>query len=393
MTDELPAAAIRAVSAAFRQALAGQYESLHVYGSLAQRQYRPAVSDVNLLVVVAPGTTLHEVRAAFRPVWRQWGHVLRRAPSVATRPVLARHLRLHPLLAHHLARYGKRVMGPELALSPPEIEAQETAAFYAAEALEVSATLAPALLEADEMEELVVRLRRLARQLGGSNLADVEAIPQVVAYVQTQVEQITRSLTWPGGRLPNAPPLLPDLQTIYESADRVVLVLPRFGPQEVQSLDWPAVAGALGHQYRGLLVTTAACLRLMAQWARPLAFLLKQYNHVWGRDPLADLTIPNRRLFRDAAGLPSTILVSEMPNGYLTTADDRLDLVVHDYQNHLHNIQLRHELLCRLGRGEKAGPPQPLPGRAAPPLKRIEAILEHLEWWTEYYYRRMKDEG
>ncbi|MEW5987662.1 MAG: nucleotidyltransferase domain-containing protein, partial [Chloroflexota bacterium] len=328
MSDATPAEAIRAVSAAFRQTLAGRYEGLYVYGSLAEGRYRPAVSDVNLLAVVAPGTTLPEVRAAFRPVWRQFGPLLRRAPMVATRPTLARHLRLHPLLAHHLTQHGKRVTGVDLAFSPPIIEAQETAAYQATEALELSAALAPSLLEAGEMEQLVERLRRLARQLGGGGLAEKSSVPQVVAYVQAQVQPAVSRVSaggWEGGRLPDAPALLPELQAIYESADRVVLVLPHFGPAEVTGVDWTAVTHALGGEYRGLLVTTAASLRLVAQWGRPLAFFLKQYSHAWGHDLLAGLIVPNGQLFRDAASWPSTILVSEMPNAYLTAAGDSFE--------------------------------------------------------------------
>jgi hypothetical protein len=54
------------------------------------------------------------------------------------------------------------------------------------------------------------------------------------------------------------------------------------------------------------------------------------------------------------------------------------------------NIQLEHELLGRLQGLERFVPPAPVPGRDTPPRQRLDAIFQHLDWWTEYYVEQMR---
>jgi hypothetical protein len=52
-------------------------------------------------------------------------------------------------------------------------------------------------------------------------------------------------------------------------------------------------------------------------------------------------------------------------------------------------MRLEHELLCRLLDRPLAEPPAPLPRRDEPLSERIDAVVEHLDWWATHYVRQL----
>ena len=66
-------------------------------------------------------------------------------------------------------------------------------------------------------------------------------------------------------------------------------------------------------------------------------------------------------------------------------------MLVHDFQNKLLNIQLRQELLCRIMDRKLEFPEQKLPSREAVIEERLQGIMDHLEWWADYYFNKMNE--
>ncbi|MDT8307689.1 MAG: hypothetical protein RRC07_17275, partial [Anaerolineae bacterium] len=60
--------AINAVTRSLYDQLGEELVSIHLYGSVEQPYFQEAVSDVNLLVVVADTADMDALRAAFLPV-------------------------------------------------------------------------------------------------------------------------------------------------------------------------------------------------------------------------------------------------------------------------------------------------------------------------------------
>jgi len=75
---------VELVTNTFVEKMGDQLDAVFLFGSLAGGYYQPGESDVNLLLVVADGTSLHSVRSLFLPIWDEHGSRLRRAPMVAS---------------------------------------------------------------------------------------------------------------------------------------------------------------------------------------------------------------------------------------------------------------------------------------------------------------------
>lgn len=391
--------AVKTITKTFPRKLGGQLEAIYLYGSMAQTHYQAGQSDVNLLIMVADGTNIHALRVLFLPVWEEYADVLQRAPLIAHKSAFVRHMKLNPMLAHHLAREGQQLFGAPDLLDEylPAVEPHEAFAFLAAQAMRASAALAPDLLDPETALSASTRLRRLLQRIHGEPSPEGETAAQRFARVQHSLSSVVSKLPatrqWASAKRPGGTsPLLPGLQTIYKEANKMVLVFTRLTPQQIIRTDWQKLSERLTGQSDGLYVTSVDQLCLILTYEKPLDLLLRRYQHNWGPDFLPMLAPSPREVLRHAGRLPSHILIDTLPNAYLTQADDSdemLHKIIHDFQNRMLNIQLEHELLGRLQGLERFVPPTPVPGPETPPLQRLDAIFQHLDWWTEYYVEQM----
>jgi hypothetical protein len=373
--------------------LGEQLVAFYLYGSAVTQRYIPEHSDINLLAVIQEDGDMAKLRAAFRPLWADMGGSLLRPPAVATTAQLSRHLQLQPLIHHHLATFGRLLHGRNLIPPAPAISQAESWAYWSQQALEISPILAPNLLENGDEGALTERLRRLSRQLD-CPVSVHSPLTAVFAHVQVALQegigQLADNYQWRDESTADAPPLLDNLQAIYEVEDGALLIFPHMSLAGWEAVAWPEIAERLAGQYRRLWAATGAQFRLSVQVERPLYTRLRRFNHIWGRDILADLPLDWRLLFRQAARLPSGILINNLPQTYLGEPDEEMHTIIHDFQNRLLNIQLQHELLIRLHGLEAAAPPDPLPGRERPSPERIAAIFNHFDWWAEHYAQLMR---
>jgi len=370
--------------------------AVYLFGSYTLPYYQPGESDINLLLVLADDTDLQDLRQAFLPLWQQHGHWLRRGPWAAHAGTLARFRRLNPHFAHHLALNGRLLhTSPTFELGPlPLLDPHETYGRLATEALTASTALLPDLLPPTVAAERHAGLRRLARQLWQKPIPKEETAVLTYARVQhvlgSKVAQLPAARAWTNTTIPAVTaPFLPGLQALYQQGPNIVMVLANLGPQQVRDTNWQQLKERLAEECEGLVVTTAVQLALSLVYDNPVGLVLKNYQHSWGMYPLADLTTSRRQILRQAATLPTAIAVTQLPAAYLTEEDGRLHTLIHDFQNRLLNIHLEHELLRRFGYTPQFMPPTPLPERTAPLHFRINAIMQHLDWWSDFYLDQM----
>jgi len=392
--------AVKTITRSFPRRLGGQLEAIYLYSSMAQDYHQGGQSDVNLLIVVADGTNIYALRSLFLPVWEKYDSVLQRAPLIAHKSAFARHLQVNPILAHYLAREGQQLYGAPDLLDQflPSVAPHEVYASLAAAAMQSSAALAPDLVDPETAAAASARLRRLLQQIHSEEALADETAVQLFARLHHSLGPIVAKLPvvqqWPHSKAPAATsPLLPGLQTIYKEADKMVLVLSRLTPQQIVRTEWQKLSERLAGHCNGLYVTSVDQLCLILTYENPLDLLLRRYQHNWGPDFLPSLVLSLRSILRHAARLPSHILVDALPNVYLTMPaddDENLHKLIHDFQNRMLNIRLEHELIARLQGLERFEPPAPVPGRDTPPRQRLDAIFQHLDWWTEYYVEQMQ---
>jgi len=391
--------AVKTITRTFPRKLGGQLEAIYLYGSMAQGYHQAGQSDVNLFMVVADGTNIHALRSLFLPIWEKHGSVLRRAPFIAHKSAFARHMQVSPMLAHHLAHEGQQLYGSPDLLDQylPPVAPHEAYASLASEAMRASAALAPDLLDPETAAAASIKLQRLLQRMRNEPAPEDETAAQRFArlhhFLAPLITKLPVAEQWTRIKAPAATsPLLPGLQTIYKEADKMVLVFARLAPQQIIRTDWQKLSERLAGQCSGLYVTSVDQLSLILTYEDPLDLLLRRYRHNWGPDFLPSLAAAPRSILRHAARLPSHTLVDTLPNAYLTMPaddDESLHKLIHDFQNRMLNIRLEHELLARLQGLERFVPPTPVPGRDAPPRQRLDAIFQHLDWWTEYYVEQI----
>lgn len=399
--------AIQAAVVAISQKLGGRYQTCYLYGSLAQGYYQPNQSDINLIFIFDDDTSMHDVREAFQPVWAEYGEILRRAPIMATETAFLRHMRLHPTLARHIAKHGKRVKGSRPVLTQTSSLAnKEQLARLASFAIQASLALTPELMEPAKRDEPLQLLRSLVRQLRRGPVDERETAAALYAELQTPLHRKMEELDLlphpdvPVGStaylnpaaLNEKPPYdVPNLKAVYEKMNHLLLAVDEI--EQVREYPWGALAKALNGQYGGLQITTRTQMRLAVKYETPLEYVLRSYRHVWGYDPLKELDPPPWRILRDAARFASNIQLEHLPHAYLTTPDDPeekgLRKLIHDFQNKLLNLRLQNELMARFGLVERIQPAEPLPDREEPSSKRIAGIFDQLDWWANFYTSAM----
>ncbi len=391
---------VNAVINTLSKELGNELENAYLYGSLAQRTYEIGESDINILLVISENLDLYKLRTIFFPLWQEYGRRLLRGPIIATRRTLARHLLLHPVFSNHLVNDGQPLIksGSMLTHLPTQSSAQpqDTYAFLAHEALMASAALAPDLWAPEEHAENMGRLRRLARLIFGTAIDPQETAVATFARIQEHlcpiINDLPSSQPWKSVRTATSP-MLPGLQATYtKDLEKIILVFNQITAKQLASVGWDKLALRLKQDYNGVFITTSAQLRLVNEFETPLDLFFKRSKRTWGEDPLGDLQTTTYYKLRQAARRPSGVLIDSLPNAYLTSPENEMGKIIHDFQNKLLNVQLESELLGRMGLIDRTKPSLPLPDRGAPFQERINAIFYHLDWWADHATQAMQRE-
>jgi predicted nucleotidyltransferase len=367
-----------------------QLTSLYLFGSLAQDNYQPGRSDINLIAVLQDQNDIHQIRETLQPLWHEHSDIIGQMPLIATPEAFARHLKLNPILAQHLNQHGRLLSGRPQPIPSRPITPAEQLSHLAQIALVASESLTPQLLPQDKRPTAAANLDRLANRLQiNRHLTNPEVtFANIQAHLAAQLNQQS-DLKWQSAPQSGAPPVIPELLTIYEVQDKAIFLLPDTSPDQIRDIitetDWTAVSQTLQGQYKGLQITTPSLLRLIYRTDRTVEHFIQSYILAWGQDPLATIQPTPAQIYRDLARHPSQIQIHDLPHDYMTANTDQLNMLNHDYQNKLLNIQLREELISRFEQRRRAIPPIPLPDRHTPPHQRISAIFQHLNWWGEYY--------
>jgi hypothetical protein len=386
--------AIKNVVATLTQKLASQLEAIYLFGSVLDGTYQSGESDVNLWLVTADSHNIHDFRAVIQPIWHEYGDILQHAPWISPRFAFLRHIELNPLLAYHLVESGRQIFGEvNLLTDLPTSTRHEMYAYMVAELTQASAALAPNMLEENVAEARLLQLQRLGRRLLGKEAVEGTTTTTLFARLQAWLQQKTADLPSDQPWTKKVPPdvTLPGLQAIYRESGHVVMVFADLVPKMIESNEWMGLGEDLSGEYKGMRVVTADHLRLMIQYNTPLDLKLRRYEHQWGLDPLAELEVETWRVLRTAANIPSYTRTIPFPHAYFTNSDDKINKVIHDFQNRMLNIQLEHELLCRLEHIQRFTTPEPLPGPDVPQLERITSIFQHFDWWSNYYTQKMRE--
>ena len=385
--------AIATISQTLADELGSQLEAVFLFGSQAEQHYQTAVSNTNLLLITSPDANIHAIWDSFQPLWQQHQTLLRRAPIVATRHALMRHLRLNPHLALHLLQHGKQLTGnSEIAdLFRTSVNPNEIYAHLAQQLLEASAALSQPQANQSWAEGL---LNRLTRQIRNQPITQTEtAVAQfntVHQALTAVINQLPAAKTWnEAAQSGPTSPTIPGLQAIYADTNKNILVFNQLTRARLSQINWHLLAQQLPQHSASLHITTVAHFCLMTLYDKALDLRFNKYQHKWGIHFLAKLTPSPHQILRQAARVPSQILVDDLPHSYLAisnSSDDELHKLIHDYQNRILNIQLENELLARLGIiPEKFSPPEPLPERDVAATTKLDAIFQHLEWWADFY--------
>jgi hypothetical protein len=384
-------AALHTITQTLAADLGSQLDAIFLFGSQAAQDYQTAASDTNLLLITAPDANIHAIRDAFFPMWQQHKALLKRAPLVASRNAFKRHLQLNPHLALNLLQHGQLLAGGPMPDSyfRTRVNPAEVYAHLAQQLLDASTALSQ---NSDIQAEML--LNRLARQVSSQPLKQEEtAVTQfnIVQQALTAVlNQLPAAQKWhKAAQTGPTSPAIPGLQAIYNENNKNIFVFNQLTPTQVSRINWQSLAQQLPQSNDSLHIITVAQFCLMALYDKALDLRFNKYQHKWGIHFLPRLIPSNRQILRQAARIPSHILVDALPHSFLTAAnanDDTLHKLIHDYQNKMLNVQLENELLFRLGLiPAKFSPPEPLPERDVPAKQRLDAIFQHLERWADFY--------
>jgi hypothetical protein len=384
-------AALHTITQTLTADLGSQLEAVFLFGSQATQQYQTAVSDINLLLITAPQANIHAIRRSFHPLWQEHRMVLKRAPLIASRQSLKRHLQINPHLALNLLQHSQQLTGEPMpdGFFHTRINPAEVYAHLAQQLLDASAALSY-----NSAAEAEMQLNRLARQVSNRRLARGETAVSQFNLVQQALTAVLNQLPaaqkWhKAAQSGPASPTIPGLQAIYSENNKNIFVFKQLTPAQISQINWQVLAQHLPQSEASLHITTVAQFCLMTLFDKALDLRFNKYQHKWGIHFLPRLTPSRRQILRQAARIPSHILLDALPHSFLTAAndsDETLHKLIHDYQNRMLNIQLENELLFRLGLiPAKFKPPEPLPESDLPAKQRLAAIFQHLDWWAEFY--------
>lgn len=391
--------ALNTISQALTADLGSQLEALFLFGRQAQQSPRTAVSPPNLLLVLSPDANMHTVRDSFYPLWQAHRAALKQPPLVATRQALRRHLELNPHLALDMLQHGRQLAGQPMPANffRTRVNPHELYAHFSQELLAASTALSQSGSPEDDalLNELVLQI--CARPVRASEAA-VARFSMVQQGLTAVLNQLPTAQNWTqAAQTGPTSPDIPGLQAIYSENNKNIFVFNQLTPRQLGQINWQTLAQHLPQAAGSLHITTVAQFCLVGLYEKALDLRFNKYQHKWGIPFLARLAPSSRQILRQAARMPSHILVNALPHSFLTAAnasDDTLHKLIHDFQNRMLNIQLENELLFRLGLiPAKFVPPEPLPDREASAKQRLTAIFQHLEWWADFYQAALQTES
>ena len=339
--------------------------------------------DDKLLLVPAAEVDIHQLRAVFRQTGSN------HPPIIVPQPIFTQYLRLFPLQAEAL-QDGICLHGDPIKVK----QRINRLPHWAQEAMEASAALSK--------PETLGRLQTLARQLLGYDVglgktlaqSRVEVSVFLLAAIHRHLNSQFDDVGVPDWATDTVATdaILPGLIASYRQMGAMVYVFDDSLPDLLAEIDGDTLLAAMEQPADGVRLVTARQLRLLLQYESAAAFVLQNYTHVWGADPLVDLS-PNRKIvFRDAARKTAVFRTTTFIHDYFLMPDnddkESLHTLIHDFQNSLLNVQLEHELLYRLLSFDRFMPPA-LPDRNAPSIERLDAIFEQLDWWSAQYVAKI----
>lgn len=343
-----------------------------------------------LMLLFADDANPHEARNAIKQLRMNWRAILNGPPLVFTPSTLQRHARLFPLFAQHVTKHAQRLAGQDMPFTPTvKPHPVERLAYLITMAIDASAALVPARARPHSLPEL----RRLSAQLSGKDSTGNQSAVDLFAQVQIHLRHYVDSLPiMTGHRLPIVKSAsAPNLLAFYEDQHRLLVIIPPLSASLLRTVDWSAIARPMPSHLTTLNVATTDQLYLTIQIERSLDFALGSYRHQWGAELLSGLEVPARAVFRQAARKPAQSLVDGLLGAYLIAqGEESVHRVIHDYQNRLLNMRLEHELLCRLLDVPIPEPPNALPRRDESLAERVDAIIEHFDWWSTHYLNLME---
>ena len=355
--------------------------------------YRSAAGDRHerLWLCVRPETPPSQVHAAVYPLWRNAPSAPTPGPFLATPADCARYARILPqeVAAFHAGAellYGDDLLAEALAAA--DVDPLRALAWIAHEALIGSAVVASPDVDWRQTTGSTLRLsERLVRAAGRAGIASPGSQPAVLAGLHAFLAAESRhhpAYLWDGQAPAGRPPRnLPGLLALVGWGERLIVVLPQVDQDLLASIDWPRVADLVTGEFETLLVATSWQLRLVATVAEAIGSILRSFELVWGADILAGCRPSAADGRISAAMLPIRTLIERLPVDYLPADESELGGLIHAVQNVLQNIQMRNELWARIRQVEPRRPPEPLPGREAPPHRRVAALFRHLRWWSD----------
>lgn len=391
--------ALNTLSQTLTADLGSQLEALFLFGRQAQQSPRTAVSPANLLLVISPDANIHAIRDSFYPLWQQHKAALKQPPLVATQKALRRHLEFNPHLALDMLRHSLQLAGQPMPTNffRTRVNPHELYAHFAQELLIASAALSQSGRPEDDtlLNDLV---QQICARPASATATAVSRFSMVQQGLTAVLNQLPTAKNWTQAAQTGPTSAdIPGLQAIYTENNKNIFVFNQLTPRHIGQINWQTLAQHLPQTDGSLHVTTVAQFCLLALYEKGLDLRFNKYQHNWGIPFLARLTPSSRQILRQAARMPSNILVNALPHSFLTAAnasDDTLHKLIHDFQNRMLNIQLENELLFRLGLiPAKFVPPQPLPDRDTSAKQRLSAIFQHLEWWADFYQSALQTES
>jgi hypothetical protein len=355
--------------------------------------YSSAVGDrpERLWLCVRPETPPSRVHAAIYPLWNSASSRPAPGPLLATPGDCARYARILPQEVAAFRAGARLWRGDDLlaeALAVAGADPLHSLTWVAEEALIGSAVVASPDIDWRQTTGSTLRLsERLARAAGRAGIdspgSPQEALARLHAYLAAESSR-HRAYLWDGQTPAERPPRhLPGLLALVGWGERLIVVLPAVDQDLLATIDWQRVAGLVTGEFETLLVATPWQLRLVATVAEAIGFTLHSFEPVWGADILAGCRPSEADVRKSAGVLPVRTLVERLPADYLPAGEPELGGLIHGVQNVLQNIQMRSELWARIRQVEPRRPPEPLPGREAPPHQRVAALWRHLRWWTD----------
>jgi hypothetical protein len=379
---------------ALRGRLGQKLNALYVYRASGEPHEAILGTSTRLVVVVDDGTSAEEVRDAILPVQQDISAALQEPPIVCGCSAFRRHLSLEPLFADQLSLHGERIKGDPIAAAPDSERLRvESIARLCGRALRASAALVPTRLPQGATHAAVQELAQLAALLTTRDLpADTKPV-RLLSIVQGRLQSLISVLP-PDESIIPGPARSDDtsdsLYTVLAGIENLFIVFPSFTSRILEEMDLETIANSASGEARSVYVATTDQIRLWMRYEAPLDFALGRFRHVSGDNVLAAWEVPAWTTLRQAARISSWLLIDEIPAAYLAASDGEAQhRVVHDYQNRLLNIGLQRELLHKMYGLPAARPQRPLPSRDQPLNVRIQAILDHLDWWSELYANEM----